>query len=92
MATVCSKSAQSRDRRVPQTDHLVAEIEGRLYSQQKRLGKMVGVMFLALFGCRTPSELCRVRVWDKNWPSRLLRVLPKRSWVKRLRRLGLPER
>src|SRR5438876_363387 len=46
-------------------------------------------MFPALFGCRTPSELSRVRGWDKNWPSRLLRVFPKRSWLKRLRRLGL---
>jgi hypothetical protein len=45
-------------------------------------------MFPALFGCRTPSELCRVRGWDKNWPSRLLRAWPKRSWLKRLRRLG----
>ena len=68
---------------------LVAELEGRLRSQQKLLGKIVGVMFPALFGCRTPSELCRVRGWDKNWPSRLLRALPKRSWLKRLRRLGL---
>lgn len=70
-------------------DTLVHEIEGRLQSQQKLLGKIVGVMFPALFGCRTPSELCRVRGWDKNWPSRLLRALPKRSWLKRLRRLGL---
>jgi hypothetical protein len=70
-------------------DTLVSEIEGRLQSQQKLLGKIVGVMFPALFGCRTPSELCRVRGWDKNWPSRLLRVFPKRSWLKRLRRLGL---
>ena len=69
--------------------NLVAELEGRLRSQQKLLGKIVGVMFPALFGCRTPSELCRVRGWDKNWPSRLLRALPKRSWLKRLRRLGL---
>ena len=68
---------------------LVVEIEGRLHSQQKLLGKIVGVMFPALFGCHTPSELCRVRGWDKNWPSRLLGVLPKRSWLKRLRRLGL---
>jgi hypothetical protein len=67
----------------------VAELEGRLRSQQKLLGKIVGVMFPALFGCRTPSEVCRVRGWDKNWPSRLLRALPKRSWLKRLRRLGL---
>jgi hypothetical protein len=43
----------------------------------------------ALFGCRTPSELCRVRGWDHNWPSRLLRALPPRSWLKRLRRVGL---
>ena len=70
-------------------EDLVAEIEGRLGSQQKLLGKIIGVMFPALFGCRTPSELCRVRGWDKHWPSRLLGALPKRSWLKRLRRLGL---
>jgi hypothetical protein len=70
-------------------EDLVAEIEGRLCSQQKLLGKIVGVMFPSLFGCRTPSELCRVRGWDKRWPSRLLGALPKRSWLKRLRRLGL---
>src|SRR5712691_6863247 len=70
-------------------EDLVTEIEGRLRSQQKLLGKIVGVMFPPLFGCRTSSELCRVRGWDKNWPSRLLGALPKRSWLKRLRRLGL---
>ena len=69
--------------------NLVVEIAGRLRSQHKLLGKMVGVMFPALFGCRTPSELCRVRGWDKQWPSRMLGALPKRSWLKRLRRLGL---
>src|SRR5437899_2857835 len=68
---------------------LVVEIEGRLHSQQKLLGKLVGVMFPPLFGCRTSSELCRVRGWDKHWPSRLRGALPKRSWLKRLRRLGL---
>src|SRR5262245_37620542 len=70
-------------------DDLVAEIEGRLRSQQQLLGKIVGVMFPPLFGCRTNAELCRVRGWDKNLPSRLLGALPKRSWIKRLRRLGL---
>ena len=45
--------------------NLVVEIEGRLRSQQKLLGKIVGVMS-ALFGCRTNTELCRVRGWDKN--------------------------
>jgi hypothetical protein len=71
---------------------LVTEIEGRLRSQQKLLGKIVGVMCPPLFGCRTNSELCRVRGWDKNLPSRLLGALPKRSWLKRLRRLGLKVR
>ena len=75
------------DLALPET--VVAEIEGRLRSQHKLLSKIVGVMFPPLFGCRTPSELCRVRGWDKNWPSRLLGALPKRSWLKRLRRLGL---
>jgi hypothetical protein len=70
-------------------ENLVAEIEGRLRRQQKLLGKIVGVMCPPLFGCRTNSELCRVRGWDKNLPSRLLGALPKRSWLKRLRRLGL---
>jgi hypothetical protein len=70
-------------------EDLVAEIEGRLRSQHKLLGKIFGVMFPPLFGCRTNSELCRVRGWDKNLPSRLLGALPKRSWLKRLRRLGL---
>jgi len=68
---------------------LVAEIEGRLRSQQKLLAKICGVMFPPLFGCRANFELCRVRGWDKNLPSRLLGALPKRSWIKRLRRLGL---
>jgi hypothetical protein len=70
-------------------DNLVAELEGRLRSQQKLLGKICGVMFPPLFGCRTNAELCRVRGWDKNLPLRLLGALPKRSWIKRLRRLGL---
>ena len=54
------------------SENLVAEIEGRLRSQQKLLGKIVGVMCPPLFGCRTNTELCRVRGWDKNLPSRLL--------------------
>ncbi len=70
-------------------EDLVTEIEGRLHSQHKLLGKIVGVMCPPLFGCRTNSELCRVRGWDKNLPSRLLGALPKRAWLKRLRRLGL---
>jgi hypothetical protein len=70
-------------------DGLVAEIEGRLRSQQKLLGKMCGGTFPPLFGCRTNTELCRVGDWDKNLSSYLLGALPKRSWIKQLRRLGL---
>jgi hypothetical protein len=47
-------------------EDLVAEIEGRLRRQQKLLGKIVGMMCPPLFGCRTNTELCRVRGWDKN--------------------------
>src|SRR4029450_11169848 len=82
-----SWNRRSRTLGLPAT--LVAEIEGRLRSQKKRLGKIVGMMCPPLFGCRTNAELCRVRGWDKNLPSRLLAALPKRSWLKRLRRLGL---
>ena len=70
-------------------EDLVAEIEGRLRRQQQLLSKIVGVMCPPLFGCRTNTELCRVRGWDKNLPSRVLGALPKRSWLKRLRRLGM---
>jgi hypothetical protein len=70
-------------------DTLVAEIEGRLQAQQQLLGKIVGLMFPTLFGARHPHELTRVRGWDKNVPSKLLGALPKKSWLKRLRRLGL---
>jgi hypothetical protein len=69
--------------------NVVAEIEGRLRSQKKLLGKIVGIMCPPLFGCRTNTELCRVRGWDKNLPARVLGALPKRSWLKRLRRLGV---
>ena len=70
-------------------ENLVKEIEGRLRRQQKLLGKIFALMFPSLFGCRTPYELSRVRGWDKNMPAQLLGALPKRSWLKRLRRLGL---
>src|SRR6266849_3076204 len=76
-----------KDLDFPET--LVAEIEGRLQVQQTLLGKIVGLMFPTLFGCRHGHELTRVRGWNKHVPSRLLGALPKRSWLKRLRRLGL---
>jgi hypothetical protein len=69
-------------------DDLVIEIEGRLRSQKKLLGKIFALMFPTLFGCRSAHELTRTRGWDKNMPSRILGALPKRSWLKRLRKLG----
>jgi hypothetical protein len=48
-----------KDLRLP-TD-LVTELEGRLRSQQKLLGKIVGMMCPPLFGCRTNTELCVCR-------------------------------
>jgi len=75
-----------KDLDFPET--LVAEIEGRLQAQQKLLGKIVGLMFPTLFGCRHGHELARVRGWNKNVPSRLLGALPTRAWLKRLRRVG----
>ncbi len=39
-------------------EDLVTEIEGRLHSQHKLLGKIVGVMFPPLFGCRTNTGRC----------------------------------
>jgi hypothetical protein len=69
-------------------DDLVIEIEGRLRAQKKLLGKIFGLMFPTLFGCRSAHELTRVRGWDKHMPSRILAALPKRSWLKRLRKLG----
>jgi len=42
-------------------EDLLIEIEERLRSQKKLLGKIVGVMFPPLFGCRTNTELCVCR-------------------------------
>lgn len=50
---------------------------------------MVALMFPTFFGCRHGHERTRVRGWNTNVPSQLLGALPKRSWLKRLRRLGL---
>src|SRR5207237_4156657 len=67
---------------------LVVEIEGRLRAQKKLLGKIFGLMCPTLVGCRSAHALTRVRGWDKNVPARILGALPKRSWLKRLRKLG----
>jgi len=69
-------------------DNLVTEIAGRLRAQKKWLGKIFGRMFPTLFGCINASELTRTRGGDKHRPTRLLGARPKRSWLKRLRKLG----
>jgi hypothetical protein len=69
-------------------DDLIIEIEGRLRAQKKLLGKIFALMFPTRFGSRSAHELTRTRGWDKNWPWRMLAALPKRSWLKRLRKLG----
>jgi hypothetical protein len=70
-------------------EELIREIEGRLRAQKKLMAKIFAMMFPTLFGCRSYVELCRVRGWDKNLPGRILGGLPRRSWLKRLRHLGL---
>ena len=60
--------------------NLVVEIEGRLHSQQKLLGKRVGVMFPTLW-LSDPAELCRV-CWDKQWPPGCWGPCPN-AWLKR---------
>jgi len=52
---------------------------GQRRSLGKLLGKIFGVLFPAVGGCRTPDELTRVRAWDKNLPTTLLGACPSRS-------------
>jgi hypothetical protein len=60
-------------------DTIVEEVQWKLKAQAKLLGKIFGLMFPTFFGCRTTSELARVRVWDKNLPGKILSALPKRN-------------
>ena len=69
---------------LPET--LVAEVEWRLKAVGKLLGKIFGIMFPTVFGCRTVYELTRVRRWDKNLPGKILGALPKHKWVRQLQR------
>jgi hypothetical protein len=71
---------------LPET--LVAEVEWRVQAQVKLLGKMFGMMFPTLFGCRTAYELTQLRGWDKNLPGRMLGAMPKQKWLRQLQRRG----
>jgi hypothetical protein len=64
------------------------EIEGRLRAQKKRLGKSFGLLCPTLLGCINADALTRTRGWDQHVPRRMLDARPKRSWLKRLRKLG----
>jgi hypothetical protein len=71
---------------LPET--LAAEVEWCLKAQVQLLGKIFGMMFPTLFGCRTAYELTPLRVWDKHRPSRILGALPKQKWLRLLQRRG----
>jgi hypothetical protein len=70
------------------SETLVFEVEWRLRALGKLWGKIFGVMFPTLFGCRTTYELTRVRGWDKNLPGKILGALPKPKWVRQLQHRG----
>jgi hypothetical protein len=67
---------------------LAEEVQWRLKAVRTLLGKIFGLMFPTVFGCRTRHELTRVRAWDKNLPSRILGALPKQKWLRQLPHLG----
>src|SRR5882724_2166178 len=67
---------------------VVEEVQWRLKAVRQRLGKIFGLMFPTIFGCRTHHELTRVRGWDKNLPSRILGALPKQKWLRQLPHRG----
>jgi len=69
---------------LPET--LIVEVEWRLKAVGKLLGKIFGVMFPTVCGCRTTDELTRVRRWDKHVPGKILGALPKHTWVRQLQR------
>lgn len=71
---------------LPET--LVVEVEWRLKALGRLLGKIFGIMFPTMFGCRTAYELTRVRGWDKNLPGKVLGALPKQKWVRQLQHRG----
>ena len=62
------------------SEALVAEVEWRLQAQVQLLGKIFGMMFPTLFGCRTAYELTQLRVWDKHLPSRMLGDALAEAW------------
>jgi hypothetical protein len=67
----------------------VAEVvQWRLKAVRKLLGKIFGLMFPTVFGCRTHYELTRVCAWDKNLPSRILGAFPTQKWLRQWQHRG----
>ena len=56
--------------------NLMVEIEGRLRSQHKLLGKLIGVMFPALFGCRPPQSCAACGAGPSSGPHGFLGPCP----------------
>ena len=71
---------------LPET--VAAEVQWRLKTVGKLLGKIFGLMCPTMFGCRTHHELSRVRHWDKNMPGQILGALPKQKWLRQLPHRG----
>ena len=71
---------------LPET--LAAEVQWRLKRVGKLLGKIFGLMFPPVFGCRTHHELSRVRNWDKHMPGQILGALPQQKWLRPLQHRG----
>jgi hypothetical protein len=67
---------------------VAAEVQRRLRAVRKLLGKIFGLMFPTVLGCRTHHELTRVRAWDKNLPARILGALPKPKGLWQLQHRG----
>lgn len=67
---------------------LVEEVPWRRQAHVKLLGKIFGLRFPVLCGCRTTYERSRVRGWDKHLAGKILGALPKQTWVRPLPHRG----
>jgi len=57
------------------------EVQGTRRPQAPRLGNIFGRMVPTCFGCRTPAELTRGRVWAQHLPGQVLGAWPTRQGV-----------
>ena len=71
---------------LPET--LATAVQWRLQAGGKRMGKICGLMFPTLLGCRTDHALPRGRGWEKNRPSPIWGALPQPKWLRPLPHRG----